>query len=239
MPNSGAAGYAITSARDFGKFVETLLAGSETMLRPGSVTQMETGVLPTGYNPRYAETYGFGLFIDQIGGETVIDHSGDIAPFHSAVFFVPEARFGVVMLINADSSKTIGKVMQEAVGLFAPPPAPLTAPTKTAPLTWAPYTGSYLDSYGALGAFSLTVDGSQLAVSRADGTAIGSLSQLDADHWLLTPITSGGQTSTESSHAMPRERSRKSSLARASRFTSKPASTPVHPATDDVSRSPA
>jgi hypothetical protein len=155
---------------------------------------METGVLPTGYNPRYAETYGFGLFVDQVGGETVIDHSGDIPPFHSAVFFVPQARFGVVMLINTDSSKTIGKVMQEAVTLFAPPPTAIAPPAKTAPSEWRPYTGSYVDSYGALGAFSLTIQGTKVAVNRPDGGAVGSLIQLDADHWALPPSTPGAQS---------------------------------------------
>ncbi|HWZ89473.1 MAG TPA: serine hydrolase domain-containing protein, partial [Polyangiaceae bacterium] len=185
------AGYAIASARDFGKFVEALLAGGGAMLQPDSVTRMETGILPTGYNPRDAETYGFGLFVDQIGGETVIDHSGDIPPFHSAVFFVPQARFGVVMLINADSSKTIGKVMEAAVTLFAPPPAALTPPAKTEPSAWRPYTGSYVDSYGALGAFSLTIQGTELSVNKPDGSSIGSLNQLDADHWVLAPSTPG------------------------------------------------
>jgi CubicO group peptidase (beta-lactamase class C family) len=185
------AGYAIASARDFGKFVEALLAGGGAMLQPGAVTHMETGILPTGYNPRYAETYGLGLFIDQIGGETVIDHSGDIPPFHSAVFFVPQTRFGVVMLINADSSKTIGKVMQEAVTLFAPRRTALTPPAKTAPSAWRSYTGSYVDSYGGLGAFSLTIQGTELAVNRPDGGSVGSLNQVDADHWVLAPSAPG------------------------------------------------
>jgi CubicO group peptidase (beta-lactamase class C family) len=185
------AGYAITSARDFGRFVEALLTGGGAMLGRDAVARMETGILSTGYNPRYAETYGFGLFIDPMGGETVVNHSGDIAPFHSAVFFVPQARFGVVMLINADSAKTIGKVLQEAITLFAPPPTALTPPVKTTPSAWGPYTGSYVDPYGALGAFSLTIQGTALAVNRADGGAVGSLNQVDADHWVLAPSASG------------------------------------------------
>jgi hypothetical protein len=90
-------------------------------------------------------------------------------------------------LINADSSKTIGKVMEEAVTLFAPPPTAPAPPTQTAPSTWGPYTGSYVDPYGALGTFSLTIQGNELAVNRTDGSSVGSLHQLDADHWLLAP----------------------------------------------------
>jgi hypothetical protein len=81
--------------------------------------------------------------------------------------------------------------MQEAVTLFAPPPTALTPPAKTAPSTWRPYTGSYVDSYGGLGAFSSTIQGTELAVNRPDGGSVGSLNQVDADHWVLAPSTPG------------------------------------------------
>jgi CubicO group peptidase (beta-lactamase class C family) len=185
------AGFAIASARDFGSFVQTMLAHGGSMLQPASVQAMETGVVATGWRPSANETYGYALFIDQLGGETIIDHAGDVPPFHSIVLLVPSTNFGFVMLINSDSPKTLGEVANRAVLIFSPPPAAVAQPVKTSPSQWADYAGSYVDTYGRLGSFSLSVQDASLAAFAGDGGLVGTLTQVDGDYWALLPSGNG------------------------------------------------
>ncbi len=185
------AGYAIASARDLGSFVQTMLAGGGTMLRPASVQAMETGSIATGWRASADETYGYGLFIEQIGGETIIQHSGDVPPFHSVVLFIPSTGFGLVMLINSNSPQTLSQVANDAVILFSPPPSAVAQPVHTSPSQWSDYTGSYVDTYGRLGSFSLNVQDASLVVLGADGGAIAALTQVDGDYWAL-PASGNG-----------------------------------------------
>jgi CubicO group peptidase (beta-lactamase class C family) len=177
---------AVLSARDFGKFVETMLAGGGSMLTPASVTRMETGILQTGENPNWEETYGYGLFVDQVGGETIVQHSGDLSPFHSAVLFVPAARFGFVMLINSDAPQVLEDVEKVALDLFAPPPMTPAKVIKTQPSAWVAYEGSYWDPYGQLGAFSLALQDASLVATSLDGGLVGNAVQVNGDYWTLS-----------------------------------------------------
>jgi CubicO group peptidase (beta-lactamase class C family) len=191
-PLAEPAGFAIASARDFGSFVQTMLAHGGSMLQPASVQAMETGVIATGWHPSADETYGYALFIDQIGGETVINHAGDVPPFHSLVFFVPSANFGFVMLINSDSPKTLSEVATRALTIFSPPPTALAQPIRTSPSAWADYTGRYADTYGRLGSFSLSLQDASLAAFADDGGLVGTLTQIDGDYWALLPSGNTG-----------------------------------------------
>ena len=184
-PVTEPAGFAIVSAEDMGNFIVTMLAGGGTMLTPSSVAQMETGQMATGAHPEYGETYGYGLFIDQVGGETVIEHQGDFAPFHSEVGFIPGARFGVAMLINTDAPIVFAALKKAALDIFAPPPSTPASPIKTSPSSWTDYVGTYVDSYGTLGTFSVDVQDGSLLAHSPDGGTIGSLIQVDDDEWAL------------------------------------------------------
>jgi CubicO group peptidase (beta-lactamase class C family) len=48
-------------------------------------------------------TYGMGLFVDKRWGVTVVHHGGDLAGYHSDMFWLPEYNVGGVILANADS----------------------------------------------------------------------------------------------------------------------------------------
>ena len=48
-------------------------------------------------------TYGMGLFVDKRWGVTVVHHGGDLAGYHSDMFWLPEYGVGGVILANSDS----------------------------------------------------------------------------------------------------------------------------------------
>jgi hypothetical protein len=48
-------------------------------------------------------TYGMGLFVDKRWGITVVHHGGDLAGYHSDMFWFPEYDAGGVILSNSDS----------------------------------------------------------------------------------------------------------------------------------------
>ncbi len=48
-------------------------------------------------------TYGMGLFVDKRWGIPVIHHGGDLAGYHSDMFWLPEHGVGGVILTNSDS----------------------------------------------------------------------------------------------------------------------------------------
>jgi hypothetical protein len=115
----------------------------------------------------------------------VIQHQGDFAPFHSEVGFIPSVRFGVAMLINTDAPIVFDTLKKAALDIFAPPPSIPASPIKTPPSSWTDYVGTYVDSYGTLGRFSVDVEDASLLVRSPDGGTIGSLIQVDDDEWAL------------------------------------------------------
>jgi CubicO group peptidase (beta-lactamase class C family) len=48
-------------------------------------------------------TYGMGLFVDKRWGVEVVHHGGDLAGYHSDMFWLPEYNAGGVILTNADA----------------------------------------------------------------------------------------------------------------------------------------
>ncbi len=48
-------------------------------------------------------TYGMGLFVDKRWGVTVIHHGGDLAGFHSDMFWLPDHGIGGVIFANSDA----------------------------------------------------------------------------------------------------------------------------------------
>jgi hypothetical protein len=170
-----------------GNFITTMLAGGGSMLRPETVRKMESGVVVTGLNPNFDETYGYALFVDEIGGEVVIQHGGDIPPFHSFVLFVPQTGFGLALLTNTDAPSVLSTIARKALELFSPPPQTPAPRLTTAPAQWADYAGSYGDPYGALGAFSIAVEDASLVVRTDDGGKVGDLTQVNGDCWALPP----------------------------------------------------
>jgi hypothetical protein len=52
-------------------------------------------------------SYGMGLYIEQQGGVTVIHHDGSMIGYKSAMFFLPDAGVGAVILTNADEGEIL------------------------------------------------------------------------------------------------------------------------------------
>jgi hypothetical protein len=66
-------------------------------------------------------TYGFGLFVQDDGGHTLVWHAGDIDGMASAVVLAPDSHLGIVVLSNMDHANArfaiVARVLQEMLGL--------------------------------------------------------------------------------------------------------------------------
>ena len=113
------AGGAWSSVKDVTRYVQMEIAKgklpsgrqlfSEQVLLERRVQQVSMG--------EYA-TYGMGLMVDKEFGVPVVHHGGDLAGFHSDMFWLPEQGVGGVILTNADGGwllrgPFIRKVLEE------------------------------------------------------------------------------------------------------------------------------
>jgi CubicO group peptidase (beta-lactamase class C family) len=64
-------------------------------------------------------TYGMGLFVDKHWGVQVVHHGGDLAGYHSDMFWLPEYGVGGVILTNSDSGVLLrGPLLRKLVELL-------------------------------------------------------------------------------------------------------------------------
>jgi CubicO group peptidase (beta-lactamase class C family) len=64
-------------------------------------------------------TYGMGLFVDKRWGIEVVHHGGDLAGYHSDMFWLPEYGVGGVILTNADPGVLLrGPLIRKLVELM-------------------------------------------------------------------------------------------------------------------------
>jgi CubicO group peptidase (beta-lactamase class C family) len=162
-----AAGGVLASVTDQAHFVETLLSGGGEVLSASSVAAMFADQVATG--ARAGEHYGYGLGSGPYEGLRLIAHGGRSPGFGSYVALIPERRFGVIALVNVDRSPD-GVALRAIDSFLDLPAAPADEPP--APSTWDRYTGDYHDRSGALGHFTVTVEGDHLVLTLLDGGAL-------------------------------------------------------------------
>jgi CubicO group peptidase (beta-lactamase class C family) len=160
-----APGGVLASVEDYAHLLETLLAGGKGMLRPESVAALERDEIATQERPD--RRYAMGLFSMSYKGLRVLAHPGDYPGYSSFFAFVPERRFAVVVLANADSG--VPPAAMAALDLFldlpdAPPPTPTSSPS-----AWRDYEGEYADPAGALGRFSIALNNDRLEMTLEGG----------------------------------------------------------------------
>jgi CubicO group peptidase (beta-lactamase class C family) len=95
----------IASAEDLGHVVVAQLNGGRyngrQVLAPELVAAMQQPAADTGVP---GAAYGLGLGVSLVDGRRITMHSGDTANFHSEVIFSVDGRWGVVVLMNANTS---------------------------------------------------------------------------------------------------------------------------------------
>ncbi|MBB6050557.1 serine hydrolase [Armatimonas rosea] len=104
------AGAINSSVVDMAKWVEALLSEAKPLLSPESyaaMTQKHISMSPT-------VDYGYGWFLDKWKGASVVEHGGNIDGFNAEVAFVPEKKWGLVMLSNVSQSP-MAREIQELV----------------------------------------------------------------------------------------------------------------------------
>jgi len=110
-----AAGMLLASAHDLVVWADALAAGK--VVSPASYKLMSTPFKLVGGG---ANDYGFGLFIDSLGGHARIQHGGDIFGFNSMLARFPDDGVTVAVISNSraiSSTRVANGLSREALGL--------------------------------------------------------------------------------------------------------------------------
>ena len=190
-------GYMYASVNDLARFSEALLRGGGPALRPWSLLQMALPQASTQAPPD--AFYGLGLMTLPYKGRLLVGHPGDLPGMHSSWWLVPEARFGVIMLVNGDGYDPTAAAIQ-AVEAFVKLDRDIPPPDwSTSPADWVRYEGHYdgrvpegaFPPFG-LGLVTVALQGDQLILTTHDDGASYRLFQAARDTFVLlvgqTPV---------------------------------------------------
>jgi CubicO group peptidase (beta-lactamase class C family) len=183
-------GYLYASVRDLGKLMEAFLAWGGAVLHPASVLEMAFPHASTQAPPDMV--YGLGLMALPYGTRLIVGHPGDLPGMHSAWWMVPQAGFGVAMLVNGDAYPPTAAVVQAIdafLGAEEIPPIDWSTP----PSDWGRYVGLYDGSIPAeafppygLGWVDVTLQNDQLVLTTLEDGASYPLAQASRDTFLIT-----------------------------------------------------
>ncbi len=148
-----------------------LLGGHPEVLSEGVRAELLRPQIDLGYAEPGAQTYGFGLFIDQgfalseteFSDKLRVDHGGNTLGHTSAFTLIPEDGVVVSVLASAYGADLSGttRAALEAVDALGPLRAPpVIAPD---PSQWADFVGSYKDVYN-VGEMIVSEEGGELVV---------------------------------------------------------------------------
>ena len=90
------------------KWVECLLQDAKPLLSAESYAAMTKPQMTAG--PGVA--YGYGWFLRKWKGNAVVEHGGNIDGFNAEVAFVPEKKWGLVMLSNVSGSPLASDIQE-------------------------------------------------------------------------------------------------------------------------------
>ena len=114
------AGGVWTSPRDLSRYVQMELA--KGLLPNGTRLVSEENLLARRAPQVLVSedvTYGMGLFVDVRWGVTIVHHGGDLAGYHSDMFWLPEYGVGGVILANSDAGVSLrGPFLRRLVELL-------------------------------------------------------------------------------------------------------------------------
>ncbi|WP_309720003.1 serine hydrolase [Armatimonas sp.] len=102
------AGAINSSVVDMAKWVEAMLQEAKPLLSAESYTAMTTKQMTM--TPSIG--YGYGWFLPKWKGISVVEHGGNIDGFNAEVAFVPEKKWGLVMLSNVSGSPLASEIQE-------------------------------------------------------------------------------------------------------------------------------
>ncbi len=165
------AGYAFSTPTDMVAWAAMLMAGGGEVLSQASVDAMQATQIPVQMIPE--QTYGYGIFIEDVFDLNVYNHGGNVSGFSSQFFWVPERGIAISILANTiqSLSRTAGCAVRAALG-EEPQPDP---DRSTDPATWQRYTGVYkgLNVAGTEMSAIITHEGDHLLATLPDIIAPG------------------------------------------------------------------
>jgi hypothetical protein len=104
------AGLLMSSGEDMAHYVIAQLNGGRyggtSLLSPAGIAELQRGAVPipgAAWPGLEEGRYGLGWMTGTRSGVPVIGHRGDTAHFHSAMLLVPEGRWGIMLLMNANN----------------------------------------------------------------------------------------------------------------------------------------
>ncbi|WP_445402688.1 serine hydrolase domain-containing protein [Streptomyces sp. LE64] len=128
------AGQLWSTTGDLVRFGMFLARGDERVLSAESVREMRTPAAPAAAADLAAGTsYGLGTQILNLGGRTLIGHSGSLPGFLAALFFNPEEDVTAVVLANCTSGPLVVGVAAEFVRIVAEAEPRIPEPWRPAP----------------------------------------------------------------------------------------------------------
>ena len=161
-----AAGALVSTADDLLRWVRAVTHG-QAITRESYQRMVTPSEVPPAAPTR--DRYGFGVYVWQIRGETVIGHTGQIPGFASVVAYVPEHDITIIALANDDNfdARLMGRRLA-AIALGSPFPA--VVPVTVSPETLQELVGTYgIDEATAR---TLSLRDGRLVAQRGSGNVI-------------------------------------------------------------------
>lgn len=108
ITNTAPAGAINSSVREMAKWVEVWLQRGQPLLSEASYTAMTKKQMTMSPSVNY----GYGWFLRKWKGADVVEHGGNIDGFNAEVAFVPEKKWGLVMLSNVSQSPLASEIQE-------------------------------------------------------------------------------------------------------------------------------
>ncbi|MCV2361950.1 beta-lactamase family protein [Paucibacter sp. DJ1R-11] len=175
MSQPHAAGALVGDLQSLWRWNQLLHEGA--FLKPASYQRMTT---PEG--AAVASKYGYGLFIDSLRGERLIQHGGAIHGFNSMLQYLPAQRITVALLRNADGGMNLDAIARQLAAFAAGKPFPKPQTLTLAPTQLKAFEGVY--SQGKDSRRLRVVDGA--LTSQRNGGAVQALAAVGPARFIAT-----------------------------------------------------
>ncbi|KAK4942699.1 hypothetical protein LTR10_017648 [Elasticomyces elasticus] len=107
MPVAGA-GAIISNVIDYAKYVRSMIEQSGPLPSQAYADLVSPRTIMPPFDPHFSHTmlYSLGWMIGVYHGHTIITHGGGLDGFSSAMMYLPDKKFGIVVLANGQSRGT-------------------------------------------------------------------------------------------------------------------------------------
>jgi CubicO group peptidase (beta-lactamase class C family) len=133
------AGYGFSTASDLAHWAALLMDDGGDVISAKSAQALQARQIPIGNYPGF--DYGYGVMIENLGELELYHHGGNIPGWGAYVMWLPEYRFAMATLNNADGNMVSSMLCAFEAVLEVERPESLDYSTD--PDTWGQYTGDY------------------------------------------------------------------------------------------------